>query len=164
MIKIKNEGKKPAIYIRYKNSEILYIGETDDHRKGRPFREEMKIGDWDNIKLLSASKDVNRRRYWEAYLICKLKPSSQDVSKYFSLIKKHNKNTNVVVDVKQNKNWTLDRIDTLRRKNNKERLFYWLKQVETAELAGKEAKQFAKHFYTCYKLDQEEITSKNGQT
>lgn len=164
MIEIKNEGKKPAIYIRYKNSEILYIGETDDHRKGRPFREEMKIGDWDNIKLLSASKDVNRRRYWEAYLICKLKPSSQDVSKYFSLIKKHNKDTNIVVDVKQNKNWTLERVDTLRKKNNKERLFYWLKQVETAELAGKEAKQFAKHFYTCYKLDQEEITSKNEQT
>ena len=72
MIEIKNEGKKPVIYIRYKDSKVLYIGETDDHRKGRPFREEMKIGDWDNIKLLNASKDVNRRRYWEAYLICKL--------------------------------------------------------------------------------------------
>ena len=142
MIEIKNKGKKPVIYIRYKDGKVLYIGETDDHRKGRPFREENekeKIGDWDSIKLLNASKNVSRRRYWEAYLICKLKPSSQYVSKYFSL-------------------------DNLRRKNNKERLFYWLKQVETAELAGKEAKQFAKHFYTCYKLDQEEITSKNGQT
>jgi hypothetical protein len=167
MIEIKNKGKKPVIYIRYKDGKVLYIGETDDHRKGRPFREENekeKIGDWDSIKLLNASKNVSRRRYWEAYLICKLKPSSQNVSKYFSLIKKQNRNTNLVVDFKKNKEWNLEKLDNLRRKNNKERLFYWLKQVETAELAGKEAKQFAKHFYTCYKLDQEEITSKNGQT
>jgi hypothetical protein len=37
---IKNKGKEPAIYIRYNKEKILYIGETEDHRKGRPFREE----------------------------------------------------------------------------------------------------------------------------
>ena len=65
MIEIKNKGKKPVIYIRYKDGKVLYIGETDDHRKGRPFREENekeKIGDWDSIKLLNASKNVSRRR------------------------------------------------------------------------------------------------------
>ena len=31
---IKNKGKEPAIYIRYNKEKILYIGETEDYRKG----------------------------------------------------------------------------------------------------------------------------------
>ena len=69
MIIIKNKGKEPVIYIRYYDKKILYIGETEDNRKGRPFRDEPKIGDWDYVKLLKASNNINRRKYWEAYLI-----------------------------------------------------------------------------------------------
>ena len=164
MIKIKNEGKKPVIYIRYKDSKVLYIGETDDHRKGRPFREEMKIGDWDSIKLLNASKDVNRRRYWEAYLICKLKPSNQDTTKYFALVKKHNGHTNLAASPKKSREWNIEKLNNLKRKNNKERLSYWLGQAEMAKMHLKESTKCALHFWRGYKLDQEEITSKNEQT
>ena len=31
--------KEPAIYLRYSNNVIMYIGETQDWRMGRPFRD-----------------------------------------------------------------------------------------------------------------------------
>jgi hypothetical protein len=84
---IKNKGKEPIIYIRYHGEKILYIGETEDKRKGRPFRDEFKIGDWDYVRLLKAPSDVKRRKYWEAYLICKLKPLNMNTYLYFKLVK-----------------------------------------------------------------------------
>tara|TARA_R100001163_G_C4986302_1_gene140536 strand:- start:208 stop:702 length:495 start_codon:yes stop_codon:yes gene_type:complete len=164
MIKIKNKGKEPVIYIRYHKEKVLYVGETDDYRKGRPFRDESKIGDWDQIKLLKSSSSANRRRYWEAYLICRLKPVNQDTTKYFALVKKQNESTNLVVDLKQSKEWNLERLDNLRRKNNKERLSYWLGQAEMAKIHFKESTKCALHFWRGYKEDQNKITAKSGKT
>ena len=152
MIIIKNKGKEPVIYIRYHEKKILYIGETEDKRKGRPFRDEPKIGDWDYVRLIRASSDVNRRKYWEAYLICKLKPANQNTINYFKLIKKQNKNTNLV-EKELEKEITPESLDKLRRKNNIERSMYWSKQIELAEQHKKEATSFFKHFYSCYLKD-----------
>jgi len=152
MIIIKNKGKEPVIYIRYHEKKILYIGETEDRRKGRPLRDEPKIGDWDYVRLIRASSDVNRRKYWEAYLICKLKPANQNTINYFKLIKKQNKNTNLV-EKELEKEITPESLDKLRRKNNIERSMYWSKQIELAEQHKKEATSFFKHFYSCYLKD-----------
>ena len=152
MIIIKNKGKEPVIYIRYHEKKILYIGETEDKRKGRPFRDEPKIGDWDYVRLIRASSDVNRRKYWEAYLICKLKPANQNTINYFKLIKKQNKNTNLV-EKELKKEITPEALDKLRRRNNIERSVYWSKQIELAEQHKKEATSFFKHFYSCYLKD-----------
>ena len=152
MIIIKNKGKEPVIYIRYHEKKILYIGETEDRRKGRPLRDEPKIGDWDYVRLIRASSDVNRRKYWEAYLICKLKPANQNTINYFKLIKKQNKNTNLV-EKELEKEITPESLDKLRRKNNIERSIYWSKQIELAEQHKKEATSFFKHFYSCYLKD-----------
>ena len=152
MIIIKNTGKEPVIYIRYHEKKILYIGETEDKRKGRPFRDEPKIGGWDYVRLIRASSDVNRRKYWEAYLICKLKPANQNTINYFKLIKKQNKNTNLV-EKELEKEITPEALDKLRRRNNIERSVYWSKQIELAEQHKKEATSFFKHFYSCYLKD-----------
>ena len=152
MIIIKNKGKEPVIYIRYHEKKILYIGETEDKRKGRPFRNEPKIGDWDYVRLIRASSDVNRRKYWEAYLICKLKPANQNTINYFKLIKKQNKNTNLV-EKELKKEITPEALDKLRRRNNIERSVYWSKQIELAEQHKKQATIFFKHFYSCYLKD-----------
>ena len=152
MIIIKNKGKEPVIYIRYHEKKILYIGETEDKRKGRPFRDEPKIGDWDYVRLIRASSDVNRRKYWEAYIICKLKPANQNTINYFKLIKKQNKNTNLV-EKELKKEITPEALDKLRRRNNIERSVYWSKQIELAEQHKKQATSFFKHFYSCYLKD-----------
>ena len=152
MIIIKNKGKEPVIYIRYHEKKILYIGETEDRRKGRPLRDEPKIGDWDYVRLLKAPNNVNRRKYWEAYLICKLKPANQNTINYFKLIKKYNKNTNL--DKKElEKEITPESLDKLRRKNNIERSIYWSKQIELAQKHKEQATIFFKHFYSCYLKD-----------
>ena len=152
MIIIKNKGKEPVIYIRYYDKKILYIGETEDNRKGRPLRDEPKIGGWDYVRLLKAPKNINRRKYWEAYLICKLKPANQNTISYFRLIKKQNKNTNLV-EKELEKEITPESLDKLRRKNNIERSMYWSKQIELAEQHKKEATIFFKHFYKGYLQD-----------
>ena len=153
MIKIiKNKGKEPVIYIRYNEEKILYIGETDDQRRGRPFRDEPRIGDWEYVRQLKATSNSKRRKYWEAYLICKLKPINQKTNTYYTLIKKQNKDTNLVEKELKTK-VTSETLDNLRRKNNKERLGYWLDQYEYANMALKDSGKMAMHFYTCYKLD-----------
>ena len=160
MKKIKNEGKEPVIYIRYHEEKILYIGETEDYRKGRPFREEIRVGDWDYVKLLKASSDVKRRKYWEAYLICKLKPVNMDTTLYFKLVKKKNEKTNLPDDFTDPKELerareeiSIHMLNKLRRKNNKERTVYWANQIELAEFAKKQALGFFKHFHTHYMHD-----------
>ncbi len=68
-----------VIYLRYLNNQLLYIGESQSFIKSRHCREDNSIGDFDLIKILKAPKNVQRRRYWEAYLICKLKPIKQNL-------------------------------------------------------------------------------------
>ena len=157
---IKNKGKEPAIYIRYNKEKILYIGETEDYRKGRPFREEIRVGDWDKVRLVKASRDVKRRKYWEAYLICKLKPVNMDTTLYFKLVKKQNQNTNLpdnFTDPKElekaREEISIDMLNKLRRRNNKERALYWGNQIKLAEHAKEQAIGFFRHFYTHYMHD-----------
>jgi hypothetical protein len=53
----------------------------------------IQAGNFDCVKILKASKDTTRRRYWEAVLVLKLKPSQQsNISKYIGLVKKINNN------------------------------------------------------------------------
>ena len=78
--KIFNKTQEPVIYLRYINGVVSYIGETEDWKKGRPFRDggsfdqKDNTGDYDKVRLLKANINSERRRYWEALLICKLKP------------------------------------------------------------------------------------------
>jgi len=125
--------KEPAIYLRYCNNVVMYIGETQDWKRGRPFREgddpkykdkelidkfnklkpksikqiknykgqlidieqdfdpyRFSIGNFDKIRILKASSNAKRRRYWEAVLITKLKPITQTtgMDKYYTIAAK----------------------------------------------------------------------------
>ena len=94
--KIFDKVEEPAIYIRYMNGVIAYIGETKDWKKGRPFRDgssfdEKEItGDYDKVRILKASFKPERRRYWEAVLVTRYKPYNQQnaLKKYYTLAKK----------------------------------------------------------------------------
>ena len=77
----------PIIYLRYLNNELMYIGETSSFLKGRHAREDSIAGNYDVIKILKAPKKIKRRRYWEAYLIVKLKPFMQLSNKCFTQYK-----------------------------------------------------------------------------
>ena len=72
----------------------MYIGETSSFLKGRHARDDETIGECDTIKILKAPKDLKRRRYWEAYLIIKLKPFTQLSNKCFSQYKNRLGRTN----------------------------------------------------------------------
>tara|TARA_R100001015_G_C4594046_1_gene149351 strand:+ start:494 stop:1051 length:558 start_codon:yes stop_codon:yes gene_type:complete len=159
---IPNKGKQPMIYVRLNRGKILYIGETSNVMNGRPFRDEPKLGDWDFVRLIHASSDVKRRRYWEAYLICKLKPLNQNTASYYTLVKKTNNNTNILCDFtdpdelkKAQEEISIDMLNKLRRKNNRERTIYWGRQIELAEQHKKQAMSFFKHFYHYWQLDRE---------
>jgi len=83
----------PVIYIRYLGGVITYIGESQSFLSGRHRRDDPGIEDYDKIKILKASKFVERRRYWEAYLICKLEPKTQNSLRYRSFLIKKNGGT-----------------------------------------------------------------------
>jgi hypothetical protein len=72
----------------------VFFGETISFLKSRHLREDIiQAGNFDCVKILKAPKDTNRRRYWEAVLVLKLKPSQQsNISKYIGLVKKLNNN------------------------------------------------------------------------
>tara|TARA_R100001129_G_scaffold24200_1_gene15597 strand:+ start:57 stop:533 length:477 start_codon:yes stop_codon:yes gene_type:complete len=94
--KIFDRVDEPAIYIRYMNGVVAYIGETGNWKKGRPFRDgtsfdEKEItGDYDKVRILKASFKPERRRYWEAVLVTRYKPYNQQnaLKKYYTLTKK----------------------------------------------------------------------------
>jgi len=115
--KVFNQTAEPAIYIRMFAGVIMYIGETKDWRRGRPFRDsddpkmvnaqfiskfieknpdkdwdpyKYSIGNWDQVRILPASNDPKRRRYWEAVLITKHLPITQteNIWKYYVVAKK----------------------------------------------------------------------------
>ena len=134
--KIFDKAEEPAIYIRYINGVVAYIGETKDWKKGRPFRDgtsfdEKEItGDYDQVRLLKASFKPERRRYWEAVLVTKYKPFNQQkvLKKYYTLTKKN------MVEDKELSVHINDKIKTMRKNtNDKLRLaakMYLLKHYE----------------------------------
>ena len=134
--KIFDKAEEPAIYIRYVNGVVAYIGETKDWKKGRPFRDgtsfdEKEItGDYDQVRLLKASFKPERRRYWEAVLVTKYKPFNQQkvLKKYYTLTKKN------MVEDKELSVHINDKIKTMRKNtNDKLRLaakMYLLKHYE----------------------------------
>jgi len=154
---VKNKGKETVIYIRYYKGEILYIGETGDSKGGRPFRYDnqgaSEIGSWDEVRLLKASSDSDKRKLWEAWLICKLKPKNQKVHLYQRIVDKNKKHVSTKNKKELKTKDTLETLDKLRRRNNKERLIYWFNQLEYATIAKEDSRKMAMHFYTCYKLD-----------
>ena len=83
----------PVIYLRYLKGRLIYIGESISFIKARHAREDtMKewVGDFDVVKILKASKNKQRRKYWEAWLICKLSPINQKTELYKHLIERAN--------------------------------------------------------------------------
>ena len=134
--KIFDKAEEPAIYIRYINGVVAYIGETKDWKKGRPFRDgtsfdEKEItGDYDQVRLLKASFKPERRRYWEAVLVTKYKPFNQQkvLKKYYTLTKKN------MVEDKELSVHINNKIKTMRKNtNDKLRLaakMYLLKHYE----------------------------------
>lgn len=67
----------PIIYLRYYQDRLMYIGESQSLLSGRAWRQDDRAGKYDKILYIKASKEKLRRMYWEAYLICKLKPHTQ---------------------------------------------------------------------------------------
>tara|TARA_R110000772_G_scaffold163730_1_gene275169 strand:+ start:42 stop:503 length:462 start_codon:yes stop_codon:yes gene_type:complete len=96
MNKIFNNAEEPVIYIRYMNGVVMYIGETKNWKRGRPFRdgasfdEKENAGEYDKVRLLKANFNPERRRYWEAVLVTKYKPHNQQkvLKKYYKLTNK----------------------------------------------------------------------------
>ena len=76
-----NVKEYPAIYLRYFENKLMYIGETKNKYGGRAFRF-MDHSPVDSIRIIKASKNLERRQYWEAVLICKLKPEKQKSNLY----------------------------------------------------------------------------------
>lgn len=80
----------PIIYLRYFENNLIYIGESLSLFCGRHTREDIQSGNYDKIVIIKACKNETRRRYWEAYLICKLKPKFQsEMKKYRTLLNKN---------------------------------------------------------------------------
>lgn len=151
MSKIYLNQQEPVIYLRYYKDDLMYIGETYNIQNGRPFRQEQSAGDWDKCRILKSCIDVDRRRYWEAVLVCKLKPAMQKVTPYLRKIKKHVR----AQDEVKEKITKEKRLDEMREKNNRERLRYWLDQCASAKKHLEESKKCALHFYLGYKKDLE---------
>ena len=149
--------KNPIIYVRIKNDQVMYIGESKDILLNRHVREEEGIGGFDMVIPLKASSNVNRRRYWEAYLITKLNPVKQTVLRYRSFL--HKINTGSVL-VKDNETYeksirpkNIEELHSLTRKNNIRGVIYWGGQIELAKKHLEESQSAFSHFVDCYKKD-----------
>ena len=160
--------QQPIIYIRIKNNKVMYVGESKSILTNRHTREDDGIGDFDTIICLKASLNVRRRKYWEAYLIVKLKPENQTAIRYRSFLHKVNTGSslNIVeykksILVKDIKN--MEELDNLRKKTNVKGVIYWSDQINLAKKRLKESQDTFLHFVKMYKKDKTEITSKNGQ-
>ena len=111
----------PIIYLRIKGEEVFYIGETDDLRQGRPFRngdtdqEKEQIGDYNYVICLNAPKNKKRREYWEACLIVKYKPLMQNIEYYLKRLKCFNAHTQKETEEHQAK--AVDRFTTYNNNN-----------------------------------------------
>ena len=90
MLILDKEKDYPTIYLRYLNNKLIYIGESNSFIRSRHSREDIDAGDFDKIRILKAPKDKKRRKYWEAFLICKLLPINQKTSKYLYIVERSN--------------------------------------------------------------------------
>ena len=157
MKKVFAKQMEPVIYFRFQNNVLMYIGETHDLRTGRPFRTESEItignkykktdrtgnlyktyiGDYDKVITIKASRDINRRKYWEASLIIKLQPLRQNIKYYNSRLKRKDLSANEKEQIKmeKTKKWEVF------SKNNKKKIIkilltkklYALKNLVSAE-------------------------------
>ena len=157
IIKKEHITKNPIIYIRIKNNQVMYIGESKDILLNRHVREEEDVGDFDMVIPLKASSNVHRRRYWEAYLITKLNPVKQAVLRYRSFLHKINTGS---APVKGSETYeksirpkNIEDLRTLEKKNNIRGVYYWFDQIQMAEKHLKESKSAFLHFGECYKKD-----------
>jgi hypothetical protein len=81
------DHRQPGIYIHYYEGKVQYVGETVNVWDGRPFRASHNKP-VDKIRWLRAPQDNLSRKKWEAYLVCKLKPTRQNVRQYEDLAKR----------------------------------------------------------------------------
>ena len=81
------DNRQPGIYIHYYEGKVQYVGETVNVWDGRPFRASHNKP-VDKIRWLRAPQDNLSRKKWEAYLVCKLKPTRQNVRQYEDLAKR----------------------------------------------------------------------------
>ena len=142
---VKNKSGSPCIYLRYYNDELYYIGECIDELNGRPYRNE-EHNPWEKCRILKASSDTKRRRWWEAWLIVKLKPKNQNVAQYQGLI------SNKKIDKKEVKESRLTLINELRTKNNRERAIYWYSQAKESVDKISIYKKHLKTSISCMKI------------
>ena len=154
IVKKEDLTKNPIIYLRIKDNQIMYIGESKDILLNRHVREEEDVGDFDKVIPLKASSNVHRRRYWEAYLIVKFKPLKQHALRYRSFI--HKTNTGSSPDKAYKESTHLKNIEDLHeltRKNNIRGVIYWGGQIELAKKHLEESKSVFLHFVERYKKD-----------
>ena len=165
-----NPNSYPAIYIRMLREKIMYVGETENWKMGRPMRVDPHIGEYDEVVILKACKNKKRRMYWEAFLVCKLSPVKQLRARYNGYLLNRNiegkeRTPEILNKIKENKLLVKKRaeteLDSLTKRNNRERLVYWIDQAEQAKDHFEESRKCILHFYLGYKHDQ--ITAKNGQ-
>ena len=128
-------GDAPIIYIRCFKNQIIYIGETSNAKKGRPMREDT-TWEVDKVIPLKACKNKQRRMYWEAYLICKLKPLAMKASKYKNYLL--NRNGKKIDDkdkeeIKRFDNeWTqraFENLEKITKRTNISGSLYWKRQT-----------------------------------
>ena len=164
-----DSDSNPAIYIRIFKKKVMYVGETGNWKMGRPIRVDSNVGEYDQVVILKACKNKKRRMYWEAFLVCKLNPVKQMTEKYDSYLLNRNiegkeRTPEILSIIKKNKLLIKKRakieLNFLTKRNNRERLIYWLNQAEQAKTYLEESKKCALQFYSGYKQDQ--ITLKNG--
>ena len=71
----------------------MYIGESYSYLKNRHNREVTlgdNPGDYDKVIILKSVKNTKRRKYWEAFLVSKMKPKKQKTQLYENRIKRAN--------------------------------------------------------------------------
>jgi len=142
MVTIVENKKEPCIYLRYFKEDLQYIGESSDTITGRPFRKTESNHQWDKCRILKAPKDKDRRRYWEAVLIVKLKPKTQKIVLYQNKLKDTN-----ILQAKKLPYGTGGR----KYINNQEKMKYWAKQALVCKENIKMLEKQMTESILCYK-------------
>jgi len=167
MVTIVENKKEPCIYLRYFKEDLQYIGESSDTITGRPFRKTESNHQWDKCRILKAPKDKDRRRYWEAVLIVKLKPKTQKIVLYQNKLKDTN-----ILQVKKlpygtgGRKYVLKEIslkkktEQMRCENNQEKMKYWAKQALVCKENIKMLEKQMTESILCYKHFKEDAEKK----
>ena len=77
---------RPIIYIQYYGKIVQYVGQSIDLYTGRPFR--ACNSSYENkypvtyVRWIDASQDDQRRVFWEAVVVCQLRPKQQNYKTY----------------------------------------------------------------------------------